>query len=407
MTVNLLTTAQVAARLGVRPQTIYAYVSRGTLHRTLTDNGRESRFDPTEVEQLAKRGRPRLGTRRVGSVEVTLASSITAIGGGYIAYRGYGLAELCRTATFEQVAQLLWLGELPDTPLSFPETESVVALSVARCLPKRTPAIERFFCATAAFACEQPLRSNLRLQAVAASAGSLLAVLVASLPLVGKAPQGKRLSLARRLWPCLSALPAQKEPIALLDSYLVCLADHELATSTLAARVAASTGADPYAAVLAGFAASSGKRHGSAAVEVHQLLLDAERSGTAETAVAQWMARDGGRLAGFGHPVYTQGDPRAELLLPRLAILRSPKKQALVRHVLEIAVQQTSQQPNIDWALGALAFILKMDLGATSAIFTLPRVAGWVAHILEEYGESPLRYRAQAIYEGPPLRCDP
>lgn len=91
MTVNLLTTAQVAARLGVRPQTTYAYVSRGTLHRTLTDNGRESRFDPTEVEQLAQRGRPRLGTRRVGSVEVTLASSITAIGGGYIAFRGYGL----------------------------------------------------------------------------------------------------------------------------------------------------------------------------------------------------------------------------------------------------------------------------------------------------------------------------
>lgn len=72
--------------------------------------------------------------------------------------------------------------------------------------------------------------------------------------------------------------------------------------------------------------------------------------------------------------------------------------------MLKAATEQTTQAPNVDFALAAFAYSTTMDVGSTSAIFTLSRVAGWIAHALEEYGEAPLRFRARATYDGPALR---
>ena len=101
---NLLTADQAAARLGVKVETVYAYVSRGVLTRTVAEDGRTSRFDPAEVDELAQRGRPRRDRRRAGSVEVTLATGITRLGDADLSYRGHEVAELARTSTFEAVA---------------------------------------------------------------------------------------------------------------------------------------------------------------------------------------------------------------------------------------------------------------------------------------------------------------
>src|SRR5688572_28784519 len=104
---NVLTATQVAARLGVKLPTVYAYVARGVLGRTLAEDGRTSRFDPAEVEQLARRGRPRQGAERVGSVDVSLASSITAIRQDALLYRGHDACLLAGRSSFEAVAELL------------------------------------------------------------------------------------------------------------------------------------------------------------------------------------------------------------------------------------------------------------------------------------------------------------
>ena len=115
MTGNLLSADQVAARLGVKVQSVYAYVSRGLLTRTLADDGRTSRFDPVEVEHLARRGRPR-PHRRAGAVDVLLATSVTAIREGRLRYRGHDVTDLVTTQTFESVAELLWSGRLAPAP---------------------------------------------------------------------------------------------------------------------------------------------------------------------------------------------------------------------------------------------------------------------------------------------------
>lgn len=402
---NVLTARQVATRLGVKLETVYAYVSRGVLERTLADDGRTSRFDASEVEALARHGRPRSGAARVGTVDVSLATSITEIHGDRLLFRGHDAVALARELSFEAVAELLWTGALPASATwPGPPLGARVARTATAALPASTSPIERLAVMTAALACVHPLRTDLRPATVAAHGRAMLATFVELLPRIGgaEARPSPEEPFARRLWPRISTLAANAERVALLDDALVLLSDHELATSTLAARVAASTRADPFAVVLAGLGAMSGPLHGKAALGVHEMLLQAAAS-SPELAFARIVDEvDRSRVMyGFGHPVYRDVDPRAAHLLEMLGPLAKRDDRRLFDAVLRMARSQGVAPPNVDFALGALAFALKMPVGATEAIFAVARTAGWLAHALEEYGEAPLRFRARAVYIGP------
>jgi citrate synthase len=403
---NVLTAKQVATRLGVKLETIYAYVSRGVLTRTLADDGKTSRFDPAEVERLAKHGRPRTEGGRVGTVDVSLATAITEIHADRLLYRGQDAVGLARTSSFEQVAELLWSGVTSDgvdRQAWIPPAKGFrIAHAASRPLPPTTLPVERFAVVCAAVACTQPLRGDLRPATVLAHARALIATFVEAIPLVGKTSPGADASIAARLWPRLSPVAASAEGVALLDAALVLLADHELATSTFAARVAASARADPFSVVLAGLGTIAGKLHGRVARSVHEVLIHAAAT-SPEIAVAR--ALDGGAVAvGLGHPVYRGADPRAAHLLERLAPLLKREERRRLDEIQRIAAGGKEPLPNVDFALGALAYALQMALGATEAIFAIARTAGWIAHALEEYGEAPLRFRARAVYIGPEPR---
>jgi citrate synthase len=399
---NVLTARQAATRLGVKLETVYAYVSRGVLERTLAADGRTSRFDASEVEALARHGRPRGGGARVGTVDVSLATSITEIHGDRLLFRGHDAVALARVSSFEAVAELLWTGALPSS-VSWPPPPlgARVARAATARLPRTTSPVERLAVITAALACAHPSRTDLRPATVAAHGRALLATFAWLLPEVeGTSASGPRVAkFAERMWPRVSGLAATVERVALLDAALILLSDHELATSTLAARVAASTRADPFAVVLAGLGAVSGPLHGKAALGVHHLLLQAAAS-SPEIAFAQTL--DEARVThGFGHPVYRGIDPRAGYLLGAVSPLAKREDRKIIDAVLGVARSHGAVQPNVDFALGALAFALRMPAGATEAIFATARAAGWLAHALEEYGEAPLRFRARAVYIGP------
>jgi citrate synthase len=415
---STLTAEQVAARLGVKLATVYAYVSRGALQRSVAEDGRTSRFDPAEVERLARRGRPRRGQARVGTVDVSLATSITGILGNRLVYRGHDVSELAATSTFEAVAELLWTGELPrhaSWPAPPPPCAAVVS-RVRALLPASSPATERFAATAAAVACTQPLRVDLREEAVWHSARTLITSFVEALPVLARASasarparpaararaatsDGRAPSVAAQLWPRLAPAATTPARVALLDRALILLADHELATSTLAARVAASTRADPYAVVLAGLGAVSGPLHGRAAQSVHRLLLDARSAPEPAHAVANVLAASA-MVPGFGHPLYQGVDPRAVCLLEAIDRVARSADRRVIEAVIAASASNDVTSPNADFALGALAFVAGMPVGATEAIFSLARTAGWIAHALEEYGEVPLRFRARAIYVG-------
>src|SRR5580698_6306698 len=131
---DFLTAAQAAQRLGVKPATLYAYVSRGVLRRDRAADGRGSLFDAEEVERLARRGRPR---RPAGVVDITVESAITELTADSLRFRGHDATRLAVTRTFEEVAELLWTGELPpaqpvpsahaDAPAAWQATPAALA----------------------------------------------------------------------------------------------------------------------------------------------------------------------------------------------------------------------------------------------------------------------------------------
>jgi citrate synthase len=400
MTSTWLTAGQVAQRLGVKPATVYAYVSRGMLHRQIGDDGRTSRFDPAEVDELARRGRPRRDVRRTGIVDVVLSTTLTEISDGELRYRGHDAVALVASSSFEDVAELLWTGRLTERARwEAPHGDLALARAVTAPLGTTVTPADRIRVATAAVASSRPLRVDLRSESVTHHARTLLATLVDGLPDTGSKRSDTARRLAARLWPKLARVGSNPARVRALDAALVLLADHELASSTLAARVAASTRSDPYDVVLAGLGAVSGPLHGGAGTAAHRMLVHARSTGSPERAVGEALTTHGS-LPGFGHPLYPDGDPRARCLLDLLDPLLGTRDTRVVDETLAAAAVTSPQPPNVDFALAALAFSAGMAADAIEAIFALARIAGWIAHALEEYAETPLRFRTRAIYVG-------
>jgi citrate synthase len=431
-----LTTAEAARRLGVKPATLYAYVSRGLLSRERAPDGRTSTFDPAEIDRLARPGRPRRGRRP--APELVLPSALTAIAGGLPWYRGLPVPELAATRGFEEVAAWLWTGRFPDaSPAAWPAGEAALAAGrgAQAALPEAALPLERIRVIAAALAAGDELRLELHPAAVTAAGRALIAGLVDCLPRQGPAAPAQG-AIAERLWAGLSSLDPEPELVGALDTALVLLADHELAASTVAARVAASVRADPYAVASAGLAVLSGTLHGGASLGIEALLdeidrpdgaageggrrrdraggeLGGPRKGAAgagqgrlrdrAVGVVGARLRRGERLRGFGHRLYPDGDPRARVLLERLrAAAAGSARLAAVEALLAAAARRGLPEPNVDLALAALAHVTAMTRGAAEAVFAVARTAGWIAHALEEYDrDTPIRPRA--VYTGPPV----
>jgi len=422
---DFLTAAQAAQRLGIKPATLYAYVSRGVLGRRRAADGRGSLFDRAEVERLARRGRPR---RPAGLVDITVRSAITEITADSLRYRGLDVAGLALSRTFEEVAELLWTGEFPSTqassvpphrqqmaePTAGPGWRATPAAMAAgqaaqAALPAGILPLERLQVIVPAMAATDPLRLHLDGQAVYAAGRSIIAGMVDCLPQAaqvgsgGAGPSSADPSgpIAERLWTRLCGQRASPGLLRAVSAALVLLADHELAASTLAARVAASVRADPYAVVGTGLGAMSGALHGGASLGAETLIAAASGPDDVPRVVAELLRR-GEKVPGFGHLVYRGGDPRAGVLLD-LVRRAAPKsgQLAVAEAVLAEVRQKSLPAPNMDLALATLARVAGMVRGAGEVIFAVARTAGWIAHALEAYAvDSPLRPRA--IYTGRP-----
>lgn len=385
-----LTVGEVAERLGVTPATVYAYVSRGSLTRRPGPDGRTSRYEPDEVELLARRSRPRSTRRTAAAVDVVIGTTISEIGDGWIRYRGLDLTDLAGRVPFEAVAELLWTGELAPTP----EVDAGAAEAILRAVRRTTRALPADAPVSARLAVGAATASGL-LPAVEddlTTVGLLLVgALVEALPVVGASSgrSGPTESIAARLWPRISPLVPTPARVAVLDTALVLLAEHELATSTLAVRVAASTRANAAEAVTAGLGTVSGSLHGRAAVAVHQRLLGDTAS----------LADDAS--AGTGHQVHRGGDPRFPILADAVAAIAPAGRRARIEADLARLAEEGAAAPNVDASLGALGFVAGAEPGVTEAIFAIARTAGWLAHAFEEYDERPLRFRGRTLYRGP------
>jgi citrate synthase len=287
-------------------------------------------------------------------------------------YRGRDALRLSEACTLEEIASLLWNMKRPLqlTPKvgaggkpSLANAFNALALRAPNDLPSLG-------------------RSPVALQAEAESVLSTMAEALA--------PGNEHVSLHERL----AASFGRPQAADLIRRALVLLADHELNASTFTARVTASAGATLSACVLSGLSTLTGPLHGGAWRGVQALIDNADASG-ARSAVQFYLAQ-GQALSGFGHLLYPDGDIRARAMLPHIPL-------PPVLQDIEAAVKDmVGEQPNIDFAMSALAATFDLPADAPLTIFALARTVGWLAHAMEQANTGQL-IRPRARYIGQPL----
>lgn len=388
MSAHYLSTAAAAARLGVTRDTLYAYVSRGRLRAHRRAGHRGSWFDPVEVDGLVRTARAPAERRP----EMRLRSAVTLIEHGRYWYRGYDPSALARSCRFESVAELLWTGREPRLPAAWaPDRDAARRARAAQAvLPRRTSPVDRLRVVVAVIGAADPLRADLRPDGAVSTARRLMATTALALPGRYKS------SVADALVGWMGRGRPSPEATAAINAALVVMADHELAASTLAVRVAASFRADPYAAVSAGLGAVSGAWHGAASHGIERMLAEIGAGERPVDVLGRALA-GGGHVPGFGQALYPDGDPRTPVLRD---LARRLGSTTAADALLEVAAGQGLPPPNVDFGLAVLGRALGLSAGAGEAIFVLGRLAGWLAHAMEEYAErSDLRMRA--LYVGP------
>src|SRR6266702_5628741 len=194
---SFLTATEAARRLGIKPATLYAYVSRGVLSRAKAADGRASLFSAEEVERLARRGRPR---RPAGVADITVESAITEITGDSLRFRGLDATRLAVSRTFEEVAELLWTGEFGSAREPWQARPAALAAGRAAqaALPAGTLPLERLQVIVPAMAATDPLRLHLDESAVLAAGRNIVAGMVDCLPSDVALDPGE--AVAGRLW---------------------------------------------------------------------------------------------------------------------------------------------------------------------------------------------------------------
>lgn len=396
--------ARVAAGfLNIDIRTLYAYVSRGAIRSAPAPTGRSRQYLQQDLATLKARHDARAGHGAVAAAalrwgEPVLDSAITEITQQGPAYRGQLATRLAHDGVaFERVAELLWQGYLPPNDVTW---DRVAPPNLDRVLrtTSSAPVMDLMALLTTSMACADPQRSDTRPDALVRIGRQLI-------PLLACACSGDRSPtvVARLLRQpsvahiVVAALGAPPQALSPINQALVLLADHELNASSFAARIAASADADGYAIVSAGLAVLSGTGHGAHSLRVEQLLASITSLNQVQ-ATLQSLRQRGLALPGFGHTLYPDGDPRATALLAR-AIADGGKRPQVQMITAVLAQTDAWTKPNVDFALAAMAAAYDLPPGSGAALFAIGRIAGWIAHAMEQRAAGYL-LRPRARYVG-------
>lgn len=395
----LYTTAkEAAAALGVSIPTLYAYVSRGLIRSQGIAGSRNRRYWKVDIERLKGRraadepsqGQPGTGEETKGLAPETKITLLTERG---LYYRGRDVADLAETETFESVAALLWEADpravfgksLPAAPPSFAKLRRGLAeLTLLEQAMASFPLIER----------ANPRSYDLSKPGCARTGADLLrwfAAILVGAPAPSDAPMHEFIAAA------LGAPPGFADIIRRL---LIVCADHEFDPTTYAVRATANAGVTPYYAVVTGIIASRGQRLQSGRIEAAARLLEEIVSipDPRDTIVARF--RNGEQLVGFGSPVHDKMDPRAAIVMDALkAKFGDDIELRRLQRAADTAAEISGTL--MEFILPALFVGRKLGLkGQELAVASLGRMAGWIAHAMEQYHGQPL-IRPRARYTGP------
>ncbi len=350
---------------------------------------------------------------------VALESRICFIDGreGRLIYEGYDIRDLAKYSTFEEVAYLLWYGRLPTNDqlatlrgrlATLRDLPGTLAERIDS-MPATAHPMDVLRTAVSELALFEPQETRPGPSSIG-GAQRLTAVLPTilgqfhrrrtGLPALRPRPE---LSSAAYLVYALLDREASELEARCLDVALILHADHELNASTFAARVTASTLSDLYSAVTSAVGTLKGPLHGGANERVMELLEEIGSPDRVEEVVKGRLARHE-RIMGFGHRVYKVEDPRATILREWSRRMGEAKGNLryyeLLRAVEEVVHREKGLYPNLDLYSGSVYTLLGIPHDLFTPLFAASRVAGWTAHVLEEYQDLRL-IRPTARYVGP------
>ena len=387
-----MTAADAAGRLGVSRPTLYAYVSRGFVRSQSTPGPSRARaYAREDVERLRRRTEERRDPDKAAARALQwgvpiLESAITLIDGHRLFYRGHDAAGLAQSRSVQEVASLVWTGRFDAAWPSGTRRPGTFALRDG------LPFVARAQALLACAAAEDTAALDVRPGKAASAGWRILRLLTAA----ATQSAGGGMTVDRAL---ARAWGVRGHGVDVLRSALILCADHELNVSSFTARCVASAGSSPYAVVIAGLAALEGTRHGGASARVESMLASLRRMRDLKGAVADRVRR-GEAVDGLGHPLYPGGDPRAVVLMGQLRQWygRSAER-AFVEEFAAVASSTLGERPNLDFALAAVARVLRLPTGAPLVLFAIGRSVGWIGHAIEQYETGQL-IRPRAKYVG-------
>lgn len=394
---DLLDARQACALLDVKAATLYTYVSRGLLQPVRNVRSKGNLYRREELESLRLRSTARAGQGAVAAQAMhfghpVLTSSITEITPAGPRYRGHLATDLARApGAFENVAELLWTGALPDEVHAWPAQPPLAdvqrALDAMAVVNDAAPRVMRLFAITATMLDSFSIGEELRSGSTTHFARQLLFAFAGCCGMLGPEgrfvfPQGE-VPLAQHV---LEALGTQPTPAALhaVNAALILGADHELSSPTFAARIAASVGSGLHACIVAALATQCGVALAGAGDVTEDLIRGMTSTTQLHERVAE-IERRRQHLPGFSHPLYPQGDPRATALieLARSTGPGSPQAE-LACHFVDTLHQELGVHPNIEIGLVVLGLAWGLPPRSANALWGIGRTAGWIAHVLEQ-----------------------
>jgi citrate synthase len=352
---------------------------------------------------------------------VACSTAISTIAGTTLLYRGYTIEDLAAHATFEEVVYLLWFGELPDADqLARFQREMDEAMALPpqsfgwfHGLPTAVHPMDFLHAVVAGLSLHDPDANVLSFEANHRKAVRLTARLATIIAAYDRVRNGQ--------WP-LQPLPGRslawnflfmlhgKEPsprrVRQLDTCLVLHADHELNASAFSARVTSSTLSGLYSSVMAAIGTLKGELHGGANEQVMRMLLEVGSPKRLEAYLDEAIAAKR-KIMGFGHRVYKEGDPRAAILKRMSAELTAETGRPEL-YEMSAAMEETMHErkgliPNVDFYSATVYFSMGIPIDLFTPVFAASRVAGWCAHVLEQYQNNRI-YRPRGRYVGPAER---